>query len=283
LKADQENIDDGFSPEWESFLNAAQSRLDLNVPPDYFGQAAAALLLETSKQGLQDIDVPEGYFGFSEAALLDQVRDDNHQESFFTKQSDAIIAAIRLDEMRGRSDLAVLDGYFDETREGILNSIKGKGKVVAMRSKALWFSGAAAAVIAIAIFFFLPDKKQVEELSFASLLERSDLDVEDVAYFASEDEVYDLFFAFEESTVSDTLVADSIGVPVETIPSGQEFQKDAQHKVQLDPRTGLPMKKTPGQVKPSANRDIPTWDEITNEDLLDYLLEEGDEDLMNDL
>lgn len=276
-------MDEVFSGEWKSFFDAAKRSNELEVPEDYFTQSASVLMLNASKNVLPDVEIPDGYFDFSEAEILSKIEVKGEDSGFFETRNARIISAIRLESMRGEHDLNVPDDYFNRAQENILGKLNSKGRIVPLRSKALWFSVAAAAAIAFVVFVIVPGNKRKQELSFATLLEQSDIDVDDVEYFASEDEVYDLFLAFEESSLQDTLVPDSAALPDLLPPSEKPNAKDAGNNVPLDPRTGLPVKISPGQVKPSANQTIPSWDDISNEDLLEYLLEESDEDVLNDL
>lgn len=283
MSIENENIDMSFSSDWSEILHAAKQKQDLTVPENYFQEMEAGLLFHVNKSVQEDLDVPEEYFAFSEEIIIQKVADSNNEEVFFQKQQEAIFSRIRLEELRNDSDLVVPDGYFEKSKNEVLVSIEPSGKIISMRSRVLWYSGIAAALLTAGVFFFMPGRKQSETAAFAELIGKTEIEIDDVEYFASEDEIYDLYFAYEELAYADTLDHDTTVVnsaedqlnddELNVIPAG----------VPLDPKTGLPLKKTPGGVKPSGKSDVPSWDEITNEDLLDYLLEEGGDDILNEL
>ena len=283
MSIENENIDMSFSSDWSEILHAAKQKQDLTVPENYFQEMEACLLLHVNKSVEEDLDVPEEYFAFNEETIILKVADTKNEEDFFQKQQEAIFSRIKLEELRNDSDLVVPDGYFEKSKNEVLGNIEPSGKVISMRSRVLWYSGIAAALLTAGVFFFMPGRKQSETAAFAELIGKTEIEIDDIEYFASEDEIYDLYFAYEELAYSDTLDRDTTGISspadqmkadeLNVIPAG----------VPLDPKTGLPLKKAPGGVKPSGISDVPSWDEITNEDLLDYLLEEGGDDILNDL
>jgi hypothetical protein len=282
VSASNEHRDLGFSPQWEDALNAARNQQDLSVPESYFTEAESSLILLTKKSSGEEFDVPEGYFEFGEERIMQVAAASPSDDEFFDKQQDQILKRIRL-EAADRNDLSVPEGYFEAGGDKILQRINPAAKVISMRSRFFWYAGAAAAMIAGVVFFILPGNKSTAEVSFAELAAKTELDLEDLEYFASEDELYDLYYMYEEMQTSDTLVQDSTGQNLKGLEAFETAPGVTSGEVQLDPRTGLPLKKTKGNVKPSDAAHVPSWEDISNEELLEYLLEEGDEDLMNDL
>lgn len=282
MSAQNEHNDLNFSPRWDDALRAARNQDDLLVPENYFADAESSMLMLSKKSPEEEFDVPEGYFAFSEEKIIADLDPSASDEAFFSKQQEQILKRMKLETI-GRNDLDVPAGYFEKGREAILQKTTPAVRVISMRSRFFWYAGAAAAIIAGVVFFILPDKNQAVNTSFAELAGKTELDIEDVEYFASEDELYDLFYVYEEIEVADTLVQDSTAQKMTGPETLDDLPAPAGGAVQLDPRTGLPMKKSNGNVKPTDAADVPSWNDISNEELLEYLLEEGDEDLINDL
>lgn len=132
--------------------------------------------------------------------------------------------------------------------------------------RAWLFTGVAASLVLAALFLFSPGKKHTEKTSFASLLEETDLVAEDLEYFAEEDDYYELYLLEIET---DTLISDTMLIPADSILV--EPVKPA-----MDPKPT-----TPKNSKVAPNKDI-SFEDLTDEEILEYLLEESDDDYWND-
>lgn len=273
------HIDPDFSDDMKRLLETARGQ-DFLVPEGFFQDQESEIVLRMLGEG-EEFFVPEGYFEASQDQIISSASmDDRPMAHFFNEQQEQIIRQVKIEMLRDGNDLKVPERYFEKKEAEIISKAipHAKGKVINMRSRSLWFVAAAACAV-FAVFYFLPDKNQEQE-SFAELIQKTELEIDDLEYFASEEDYYELYIEIEESLDADTVINDTLTV--------KEFQENeilpsTNEPVKLDPRTGLPIKKNKNGVKPLGDEDIPTWDDITDQELLDYLLEEGDDDLLKDL
>jgi hypothetical protein len=112
---------------------------------------------------------------------------------------------------------------------------------------------AAAAVIGAVVLFY-PKK---EKASFADLLQKSELSDEEIIEEVSTEEMLEVFP--EEIAVDmDTLIN---GIPIDTVA----FPADTIQR----------------PIKPLDKKALPKWDDISTEEIIEFLMENGDEDLFN--
>ena len=279
MSNDELHNEAGFSDEIRKLLLSAKEE-DFLVPANFFEEQEKEMSLK-ALHGVEDFKVPDGYFEEStELIIAAESIDDRPMSTFFDEQHEQIMRQLKIESLREENEFNVPEGYFEQQEEALVKKVipHAPAKVINMRSRSLWFVAAAACAV-FAVFYFLPDKNQEQE-SFAELIQKTDLEIDDLEYFASEEDYYELYIEIEESLDADTIINDTLTV--------KEFQENeilpsTNEPVKLDPRTGLPIKKNKNGVKPLGDEDIPTWDDITDQELLDYLLEEGDDDLLKDL
>jgi hypothetical protein len=141
-------------------------------------------------------------------------------------------------------------GYFEsqaavlEERMNATQLIDGKGRMVRM-----WMALAAAVVIGVMYIVYWPSDKN--ERTFADQLEEANLDYDDLHEIEFDETVY------EEFIVDDTIVTDTIAI-----------------------------QKTPIEVhdfKPSKGQRVITWDDIDDEDIREYLKDEEQLNIIDDL
>ena len=141
-------------------------------------------------------------------------------------------------------------GYF-ESRAVVLEQkmnapqvIEGKGRMLRM-----WMALAAAVVIGVLCIVSWPSQKY--ERTFADQLEEANLDYDDLHEIEFDETMY------EEFIVDDTIVTDTVAI-----------------------------QKTPIDVhdfKPSKGQRVITWDDIDDEDIREYLKDEEQLNILDDL
>ncbi|MEY3397629.1 MAG: hypothetical protein RL220_223 [Bacteroidota bacterium] len=211
---------------------------EFDVPKDYFAQARSEIILKSVRQE----PVPE--------------------DDFFEKQA----SIIRLKTLRKESneELLVPQGYFEKGIAIQTSSSPGQGRIFNLK----WITiPAAAAAILIAFWILRPSENEIDE--FALLLEMTDIDIEDLEYFAETDDLAALYL----ESYSDTLIIDSTSVSIDLVHDSlifQEIRPNAADSI------ALPDSKQKKQTPVS-------FDELTEEEILEFLLEEGGDDLFEDL
>lgn len=184
------------------------------------------------------------------------------EEEFFKNQEEEIMRAIRLEALRVDNDLLVPPGYFAEMEEKVIaNTRASRGRLITFKRFIGLAAGAAAAVVA-GVFFYLqnaaPDKS-----AFLAMLEQETVTVEDLPYFATELE-------YEEILLH----------AVATLPEGEHWLITAD-SLAVTPAVSAAEENEPTDtpapdIKPVDLEDAPTWEELSEEEIMDYLLEEGE-------
>jgi hypothetical protein len=261
-----QHINGGVSDDLHRMMQSCGSESGFNVPQGYFEMLKSEILLKSLDCDKEmELEIPENYFEEAQGRILSAV---DHQvtETFFQDQQERILSEIKIQEYKSDQDFIVPVGYFEQSGSAIMSQAKA-AKVIALKA---WFAyGAAAVALIAALFFFFPDKNADDQLSFAELVEKNPIDEDDLEYFTEEEDVFEVYLALmdEDTTAVDSLkvVQDEMLAPIDS----------TNKMVKLDPKTGLPMdtKKTKTPV---------SWDQLSDEELLEYLFEEGDEELLND-
>jgi len=197
---------------------------------------------------INHIKIPEG----AEDDVWKSIPD--HQEwqvpgSFFEGQQANILA---------KTELATPEGYFEKSAANILNQTIGNSSSNSNkkgRERWLpWISIAAAAGVVGAILVLFPKEQQV---TFAELFHQSNLTDDEIIETVEEEDIMEVFpeeIASMNDTIIDQIPTDSTAV-------------------------GLDSLKNP--IKPIHKKALPKWDEISTEEIIEYLMENGDEDLFN--
>ncbi|MFN0032145.1 MAG: hypothetical protein ACKVOR_08305 [Flavobacteriales bacterium] len=230
-------------------------------------------LLDKTKRA-DEFAVPAGYFEDSEHKLLSAAESEmrgGDDEVWFDRQAANIFTQVRIDAAATRQDEWIVpSGYFESAAYEILHKTKATGRVVRMtpadRTR-VWYATAAAACIAFIMVMVWPEGAVPGKLSFAQQLEAANLSDDDLQYFATEED-YEMLIAEELDWLGDTLVTDSVA-----LKSGKTTDQPRPFKEE----------KKKNSIKPNKKKTTLTWDDITEEELLEYLLDEGDADLMDDL
>ncbi|MFN5619990.1 MAG: hypothetical protein ACK478_01685 [Flavobacteriales bacterium] len=211
-------------------------------------------VLERSKDSLQ---VPEGYFE-TQAALLESKLQESFEtpESFFDQQA-GVLEQLCMHEMD-----AMRFGSATNTRIKDAKGLVESDASIAFESKRgrvirLWLTAAAAAALLGVIISVVPSNEEsrsasaFEGTSFAVALGQSQLEYDDLNELELDETLY------EELVVLDTLQPDTVSM--KNLPKSVE------------------------EFKPAAGQRIITWDDITEEDIQEYLKEEQSLNIIDEL
>lgn len=245
------------------------------LPENYFAEMVEEVVFRARMANSPEemFETPPGYFEDSAARILSGIDAEASQadEPFFHEQRASILAQVSIASAAGGEEFEVPADFFGQQRTAITQ--KTIGRRIRSINWRTWSTVAAAALVIFAIMILWPSNREVQFPAFSYIIDKVDLDEDDMEYFASEDDYYE-FYLSEVDMEEDTIIDDYI--QEETIDTTV-----AGGPAQLDPNTGLPIKKEQGDVKPSGGKNTPTFDELTEEEILRYLLEEGDNDLMD--
>lgn len=184
------------------------------------------------------------------------------EEEFFKNQEEEIMRAIRLEALRTDNDLQVPPGYFAEMEEEVIaNTRAPRGKVITLR-RFIWLSAGAAAAVILGVFFYTQSAAP-DESAFLAMLEKEPVTMDDLPYFATELE-YEEILLDAVSTLPEgehwLITVDSLAV---TPAQPAEVSSETEDKNTQD-------------IKPADETDAPTWEELSEEEIMEYLLDEGE-------
>jgi hypothetical protein len=184
------------------------------------------------------------------------------EEEFFKNQEEEIMRAIHLEALRVNDDLQVPPGYFAEMEEKVIGSTRApRGRVITFR-RFIWLAAGAAAAVVAGVFFYLQNAAP-DESAFLAMLEQEPVTVEDLPYFATELE-------YEEMLLH----------AVATLPEGELWLITAD-SLAVTPAVSAAEPNEPTEtptpdIKPADQEDAPTWEELSEEEIMEYLLDEGE-------
>ncbi len=148
-----------------------------------------------------------------------------------------------------KNEFEVPVDYFETQSSKLSGALQLESRNNTQRSIRLWAMPAAAAVFVGVLILVLPEKENSN--SFAEQMEQTALEFEDLEYVEFDEEVY------EEFIVLDTVKPDTVKAPA-VIPSIQEF-------------------------KPSKGHSVISWDDITADDIEEYLKDEETLEIIDEL
>lgn len=250
------------------------------VPDRFFEDQANQILAQCKLADLKNstqFDIPDHYFSDAENRILAAVDSDNaDQGTFFSDQQEEILMRIRLENLGipAQGEFAVPTGYFESAANALLNQAsveQAETRIIPFYKTGharMWMSIAAAASIAfLAVMIWPQDITTSHQPSFSELLEKTELDENDLEYFATEEE-YDELLLSEIELLTDTLITDTLQTNPVNAKQPANPQKD---------------KKDKKDIKPKEKKKTPSFDDLTEEEILEFLLEEGGDDLLDDL
>ena len=192
-------------------------------------------MIDKELDKMSGFEVPDGYFENSKKSILN-----------------AIGAEL------SPTEFDVPEGFFERNKTLILEQTK-ETKVVSIFpwKKILIYAGSAAA-IAVLSWQLIGKEKEITQPSFADLLQQTDLNEETVLEDASLDELLNYYSSELEVIVADTTQKNQVENAIDT-------KVDTLQK-KLKPKEN---------IKPKSKKDHPTINELSEEEILKYLIEEG--------
>jgi len=253
MKEEYTNRNDVFEPKIGELLRRLNQADEFFVPENYFEHMPAEVLLRArmSTHNEQDLKAPDSYFEDASEKMMDAIQ-----------------------EVSVVEDEPATETFFEDQRRRIVDQIHHQQKVRRIHIRRWSVLAAAASFVGLTLFIW--PTTAPEKSAFASLLETTTLDEDDLDYFASDEDYYDLYLSEIEDSFSDTIIDDASGL----MPTEDSL---ASLPGLLDPVTGLPLDKKANPVKPSAYDLAPTLEDLSEEEILKYLLEENEDDLLNEL
>ena len=185
------------------------------------------------------------------------MRDFNVPEGYFENSSKSILTSITASESSNEFD--VPSGYFEKSSANILEQTNGAKVVSIFPWRKLVLLAGSAAAIAVLTWQFVGQEKEVVQPSFADLLEQTDLNEEIVLEDANLDELLHFYSSEINAIVIDT------------------SQKSVDSKTLDSPPTQIQKNRNQEKkIKPNTKNEHPTIDELSEEEILKYLIEEGE-------
>lgn len=210
-----------------------------------------------------ELTVPENYFEELSEKMMANVANEEADEDFFLQQQTNILFKAQTIALKERNEWNVPVDYFEKNEETILqNTIKEReAKVFTLRRTLIGVAAAACAVGAV--LFLLPNKQvQPNTISFDQLLSEVSLDENDFLITLSDDEMNNLFVKQIELANVDSLTTIMMDEVV------------AEEMVDYNENNS-------GAIKPVTNDNTLTMESLTEEELMQYLLDEESDILGN--
>jgi hypothetical protein len=235
-------------------------------------------LLDAS-QVHQEFAVPKDYFEHNEGFILSLLTKEEGavENDFFAIQQEQILSVLNLENaLSKQEEFKVPADYFSQLEYEVLaKTVDTETKVVAIGTgskRAMWYAVAAAACVAFAVLFFWPKTNAVQtEKSFAELLEQTELSEDEVDEIVT-DEVYYEMVMDNIYLLADTAITDSNTTIKKALP-------DAAAPTNILDKN----KKNAPSIKPKAPAKTLNWDSITEEEMMEFLENEADDDLLDEL
>jgi hypothetical protein len=281
------HIDPDLPEDSGQWLASVSKKEGFQVPENYFAASelhivSLAELTPLRNEMNTEFVVPEKYFDTLQTTILAKADELSARvdDDFFVQQQNQIVSRINLEvisESSGKKEFNVPENYFESAQNNITSAVlprEDRTPVIPLKKsnkiRFLTITSVAASIAAL-LFFNFPDKPATNQ-SFAELLQNTELDDNDLDYIITEPEdieliVDDIIEVYKDST-------DSTSAPALTKP--------LEIKPKLDPKTGLPIKDQRG-IKPSDKKNDLKLDELSEEEIMNFLLEDGGDDILNEL
>lgn len=170
-------------------------------------------------------------------------------EGYFDRSRERLMKSIQSEEFN------VPEGYFDLSKKAILNKVADQAEAPASTGRIVrmvFLVASAAAVLVLGVILFKNDPQPAAPApSFAELIEQTDLDESLVFEVATTDDILEYF--------------------------GHELILEAADTTMVRPQNTKKEKKQT-DIKRNDIKVAPSIDEISEEDIIKYLMEEGGAD-----
>lgn len=211
-----------------------------------------------------ELKVPENYFESMQERIANRIDGEEADDSFFISQQESLLFKAQTVALKEHNEWNVPVDYFEKSEEAILQNTIKENQIKVFSLRKMVVGVAAAASVVSAVLFLLPDKQvQPSSISFDQMLAEATLDENDFLSTLSNEEMNSLF-AEQIETVNIEAVTSGMmeDVIVEEITTTADVKNDA-------------------VIKPSANDQALTLDSLSEEEIMQYLLDEESDLLGN--
>lgn len=243
---------------------------DPHIPADPEGDYIPALPEAFRTGGA--FAVPEGYFeaaGTGLKALGGIPHSDAlpaTAEGYFDASAIALSGLSALGEP-GSAELQVPGKYFAQNKRLLKSTVARKAQPGRLL-RLLLAPGMAAAAVVAALLLRAPAE---EGNDFASLLSALPIDETHLVYFADDEDYYHLWLLAEEVTDGDTAVVDTMSAARPEIATSDTATQDFSG-----------MNTAPAESNTSTKQKAITFDDLTDEEILNFFFEAGTEGLFDE-
>lgn len=207
-----------------------------------------------------EFQVPKDYFDSLSKSMEERIYADDADESFFIQQQEQILFKSKFSVNDSLNEFSVPVDYFDKTADKIAESVgvEKEARVFSIRQAAIGLLTAAS--IAAVVVYFLPSSAEDEKSSFEIMLAETSIEETDFLNLLSNEELNQLYLMeIEQNDYDINEVAEVISMEQDIVIEEKNEQ----------------------QIKPFSNADALIFEDIADEDIIEYLMEEDSDELYN--
>jgi len=205
-----------------------------------------------------EFHVPENYFVELSKSIEERTQVSEATDDFFLEQQEEIILRVSHSLVGRKDEFIVPNDYFENAEQQAIQSTKLKGRVISLKRIAVGL--AAASCIAAAILYFIPASTNSESNTFKTMLAENPIEETEFLDLLSNEELNQLYLSeIDQNDFELNELAENLSI-VEV-----ENSKE----------------KNDGVIKPTDNITTLIPDDITEDDILQYLIEEDSDEIYN--
>ncbi len=207
-----------------------------------------------------EFQVPKDYFESLSKSMEETINADDADESFFIQQQEQILFKSKFSADDRLSEFSVPLDYFDKASDKIAQSagVEKETRIFSIRQTAIGLL--AAACIAVVVVYFIPSSAKDERSSFEIMLAENSIEETDFLNLLSNEELNQLYLMeIEQNDYDISEVAEVISMEQEIVIEEKNEQ----------------------QIKPLNSADALIFEDIADEDIIEYLMEEDSDELYN--
>lgn len=216
------------------------------------------------EKGETEFEIPKGYFEKMQKSIFNKVQTIELDDDFFQTQQDRILLKIKLASADKEAEFSAPPAYFEQAEKTLVQKAVSEDANKVVSLKRFFISISAAACLAAAIYFVLPAKNIAPtKTNFSQMLAESTLEEQDFLNMLSDEELNSLFISNLDEMPDGAVTFDMLDFVLseQTNQSGQ--------------------KEISTMIKPLENKTTLTFETLSEEEMIQYLLDE-ESDLLND-
>lgn len=207
-----------------------------------------------------EFQVPKDYFDSLSKSMEERIYADDADESFFIQQQEQILFKSKFSVNDTLNEFSVPADYFDKTADKIAESAREEKATLVFSIRQAAIGLLAAASIAAVVVYFLPSSAKDEKSSFEIMLAETSIEETDFLNLLSNEELNQLYLMeIEQNDYNINEVAEVISMEQDIVIEEKNEQ----------------------QIKPFSNADALIFEDIADEDIIEYLMEEDSDELYN--